>query len=117
MPIFRMIVICGILACASITLSPGASLEGPAHGQEIFVIVKGVTSPMATFGLLKHLSQIPGVATVQFNLYKGLADLTLQPGAQVSDDQIRQAILSASYTPGDITRGNDPDDGGHPRTS
>lgn len=71
--------------------------------QEVLVIVKGVTNPFAQFGLIKHLQQIPGVEQATFNLLRGLADIRLKPGAQVTDAEIRQAIRSASYTPGDIT--------------
>ena len=79
-------------------------------GQEILVVVKGVTNPFTQFGLLKHFQGIPGADDVHFNLLRGVADIKLKPGAQVSDDEIRRAIRDASYTPGDITRRTIPAD-------
>lgn len=79
-------------------------------GEEILAVVKGVTNPFTQFGLIQHFRRIPGVDDVHFNLLHGLADIKLKPGAQVSDDEIRRAIRSASYTPGDITRHSIPAD-------
>ena len=70
--------------------------------REAIVVVKGVAVPFSVFGIIKRLEQIPGIEHVSFNLSQGLADILVKPGAQVSDDEIRQAVVDASYTPGDI---------------
>lgn len=85
------------------------ALAGPARaagqiGDQVQVTVMGVVAPYSTFGLIKHLMGIPGVARVQFNLLHGVADMQLQAGAVVTDEQIRAAVRSASYTPGKIRR-------------
>lgn len=64
--------------------------------------MNGVAVPFSVFGIIKRLKEIPGVEHVSFNLSQGLADIRVKPGAQISDDQIRQAVVDASYTPGDI---------------
>lgn len=111
--------LCAAINCEVSISCYGAGQPDARRRQEVFVIVKGVTNPFATFGLLKHLEQIPGVEHVTFSLLHGLADLRLKPGAQVTDAEIRQAIRSASYTPGDVTWssggppvGNEPEVGG-----
>jgi copper chaperone CopZ len=71
-------------------------------GREVLVTVKGVTYPFATFGIVKRLEQMPGVEHVTFDLKDGLADVKLKPGAEVTDDQLRDAVKNASYTPGNI---------------
>lgn len=73
-------------------------------GQEVLVVVKGVATPFSVFGLIKRFGQIPGVQQVSFDLSRGLADIRLKPGAEVTDAQFRRAVQSASYTPGDIRR-------------
>jgi hypothetical protein len=88
----------GLLALA---LAGAAGMAAPAGG-EAEVTVMGVVAPFATFGLTKHLMGIPGVAQVRFDLLHGIAHMRLQPGAVVTDEQIRAAVRSASYTPGDI---------------
>ena len=74
----------------------------PAIGAEVLLVVKGVATPFSEFGLIHHLSQIPGVRTVHFDLLHGLADVKLKPGATISDEDFRRAIRGASYTPGPI---------------
>ncbi len=86
-------------------------LAGPARaatpdaaqpGGTALMTVMGVVAPYSTFGLLKHLTGIKGVKEVHFDLRHGLARVQLQPGAVVTDEQLRAAVRSASYTPGDI---------------
>ncbi len=72
------------------------------QGGEALMVVKGVTSPFATFGLLKHLNGIPGVERVDFSLRSGVADVKMKPGATVTAQQLRDAVHSAAYTPGEI---------------
>lgn len=81
---------------------PALSATPSSSGDEAQVIVKGVAVPYSVFGIIKRLEQIPGVANVSFDMRHGLADIKLNPGAHVTDDQLREAIKNASYTPGDI---------------
>jgi hypothetical protein len=89
----------GLLLAATFAGTAAAAQE---QGGEVVMVVKGVVAPYATFGLLKHLGGIPGVAAVTFNLLHGTADIKLKPGASVTDQQLRDAVISAAYTPGDI---------------
>lgn len=93
----------GLIAALGAAVPALADAPAPPAG-EALVTVMGVVTPYATFGLLKHLDGIAGVATVTFDLATGVADVHLRPGATVTDDQFRAAIRSASYTPGDIRR-------------
>ena len=79
---------------------PGAG----GQGGSVEMTVLGVVSPGATFGLTRHLLGIPGVRSMRFDLQHGLATMQLAPDAMVTDDQLRAAVRSASYTPGDIRR-------------
>lgn len=92
------------LLVVTLAAEPALADTSAADSREAFVTVMGVVSPYATFGLLKHLSGIPGVASVTFDLAHGIADVHLRPGASVTDQQFRDAIRSASYTAGDIRR-------------
>lgn len=93
----------GMAAAAFLALAATGTAGANEPGGEALVVVKGVVSPGSSFGLLKNLGAIKGVADVRFNLLHGLADVRLQPGAVVTDDQLRAAVRSASYTPGGIT--------------
>lgn len=97
-------VLAGLLLAATFA---GTGMAAQEQGDEVLMVVKGVVAPGATFGLLKHLGEISGVASVSFNLLHGLADIKLKPGASVTDQQLRDAVFSAAYTPGDIHRRTD----------
>ncbi len=93
----------GLLAGGLLLLATGTAAVAEETGCEAQMIVKGVVAPGATFGLLKHLGGLPGVEQVHFDLLHGIARVQLRPGATVTDEQLREAVRSASYTPGDIT--------------
>ena len=78
--------------------------EAPVPGGTVEMTVLGVVSPSATFGLTRHLLGIPGVRTMRFDLQHGLATMQLAPDAMVTDEQLREAVRGAAYTPGDIHR-------------
>lgn len=101
--IWRTLTLCMCMYFLMTLQSYGADETKSGQAQDVLVIVKGVTNPFTQFGLIKHLEQIPGVKHVTFNLLHGLAEIRLKPGAQVTAAEIRQAIRSASYTPGTIT--------------
>ncbi len=90
-----------VAAFALATLLGGAA---PSSGETVEMIVLGVVSPGATFGLTRHLLGIPGVQQMRFDLQHGLATMHLAPGAVVTDAQLRDAVRGAAYTPGDIHR-------------
>ncbi len=71
---------------------------------EALATVWGVVAPGSTFGLLKNIEAIPGVSSAKFDLLHALATIRIRPNAVVTDDQIRAAVKSASYTPKEIRR-------------
>ncbi len=73
-----------------------------AGDQCVTVQVRGVAIPFTAFGILKRLHQIPGVTRVRFNLTTGLAIVSLRKGARLTDQELREAVIDASYTPGKI---------------
>ncbi len=90
---------------ASQSRSSAATLQQPqamAMGGAVKVQVFGVAIPFTSFGIIHRLKTVPGVANVRFNLRQGEAILTLEPGAYVTDEMLRDAVRDASYTPGKI---------------
>ena len=89
-----------------------ALLAGPvraAHAivpvcNEVQMTVWGVITPGSTFGLIKNFESIPGVDGASFDLRHAIATVRFQPGANVTDDQLRAAVRSASYTSREIHR-------------
>lgn len=91
-----------LFICLKAPLVLGADPRGTASEREALVIVKGVATPFSVFGLIRRFNQMPGVESMTFDLSQGLADVKFKPGATVSDEDIRQAVRNASYTPGSI---------------
>ncbi len=91
----------GLMALAALFLAAAAPAP---DGGELRIVVMGVVAPSSTFGLNKHLLGIPGVRDVHFDLLHGIAAMHIAPGAVISDEQLRAAVRSASYTPGEIRR-------------
>lgn len=89
-------------AAMALALAGPAAARAAEPGGLALMTVMGVVAPFSTFGLLKHLTGIKGVKEVHFDLQHGLARVQLLPGAVVTDKQLRDAVRSASYTPGDI---------------
>lgn len=109
LPLLSLLLLHPAIAQAADTVAsnpqPPPSVATPdalAPAGEVLVVVKGVASPFATFGIVKGLSKMPGVAHVHFNMQRGLADIVLKPGARLSDEEIRRVVRTASYTPGEI---------------
>lgn len=92
-------------ACVVTFLWIGGLLSGASASEaprEALATVKGVAMPFSVYGIVASLQQIPGVDHVSFDLTHGLATIRLKPGATVTDEQIRRAIIHASFTPGAI---------------
>lgn len=94
--------VAAVIICLRCVVALGADSPTAAHKPEVLIVVMGVTTPFATFGLIHRFEQIAGVESVTFNLLHGIADVTLRPGAVVTDDEFRRAVRNASYTPGPI---------------
>ena len=93
-----------LAACLAAASARGADVPMTAPCGVAMVTVWGVIAPVATFGLIKNLEAIPGVAEASFDLRHALATVRIKPGATVTDDQLRAAVRSASYTPREIAR-------------
>ena len=71
--------------------------------RQIIVRVDGASCPFCAFGLEKRLGQIEGVSDVKLEMKEGKVIVTLEEGAVVSEEAIRQAVDDAGFTPREIT--------------
>lgn len=79
-----------------------AFLAQAQDSQQVIIEVLGTSCPFCAFGLEKTLGEIKGVADVKIELKAGKAIVTLQKGAKISEDALRQAVDDAGFTPGKI---------------
>lgn len=62
------------------------------------VKVNGMACPFCAYGIEKKLKALPGARDVKVDLEKGLATFET-PSGGVSEQQIKQAIKDAGFTP------------------
>ncbi len=98
--------ILGSLICPALWLLAGTSRtsaqESTADGKQAVVTVQGMQCPFCAYGIQKQLKKLRGVKTVEVELEKNQAIVTLEPDAKVTDKDIQQAIRKAGFTPGKI---------------
>jgi len=86
--------------------------QGGVHAQlatssdpprQIIIRVDGASCPFCAFGLEKRLGKIEGVNHVKLEMKEGKVIVTLEEGASVSEEALRQAVDEAGFTPREIT--------------
>ena len=75
----------------------------PDSAQQIIVRVDVASCPFCAFGLEKRLGHLEGVADVRLEMKAGKVIVTLQKGATVSEQALRQAVEEAGFTPREIS--------------
>ncbi len=75
----------------------------PDSAQQIIVRVDGASCPFCAFGLEKRLGHLEGVSDVRLEMKAGKVIITLQKGATVSEQALRQAVEEAGFTPREIS--------------
>ncbi len=97
-----------LMFAASLVFGQGVPLlaqqtSPPDSAQQIIVRVDGASCPFCAFGLEKRLGHLEGVADVRLEMKAGKVIVTLQKGATVSEQALRQAVEEAGFTPREIS--------------
>jgi len=64
--------------------------------------IYGMTCPFCVYSLEKELGKLSEVKQVMISLKLNKARLTLQEGAHLDSDTLKETVLKAGYTPGDV---------------
>lgn len=80
------------------TLIMGLAGAAPASGERYALEVKGLACPFCAYGIEKKLKGLEGVESVQVDIEKGRVVVTAASQAQLSGDQLRQAVKDAGFT-------------------
>jgi len=75
--------------------------EGPP---QIEVTILGMSCPFCAYGAEKKLKKLDGVVELEIVLETGLATLTMEEGADVSNDTLRDTVTDAGFEVSRITR-------------
>ncbi|MCI0666684.1 MAG: heavy-metal-associated domain-containing protein [Methylococcaceae bacterium] len=67
--------------------------------EAIYVLqVDGLACPFCTYGIEKNLSEIQNVKNIDVDLKNARILVTMHNDAQLSEQQVRQAVLDAGFT-------------------
>ncbi len=96
---------CRVVLMILLTVSPVLSqpLSENNASQQVVVRVDGASCPFCAFGLEKRIGRIEGVVDVKIELKAGKAIVSLEEGATISEDALRQAVKEAGFTAREIT--------------
>lgn len=113
MPIvIGVLVLTAAWGCASVpTPQPSAgSSDGLSTPQamskesepQAVVQIKGMACPFCTYNIQRQIQALQGVQHVEVSLEKGEAYVTLSKQNPPTEDQLRAAVESAGFTPGEV---------------
>ena len=96
------------LFIVTVLLCLSASVLG-ADETVLEIDINGMTCPFCVYSLEKELGKLSEVEDVVISLKSNKARLTLREGAHIDSDTVREAVLTAGFTPGevrDVSEGN-----------
>ena len=64
--------------------------------------IDGMTCPFCVYSLEKELGKLSEVQQVLISLKSNKARLILKEGAHIDFDTLREVVLTAGYTPGEV---------------
>lgn len=71
---------------------------------QIQVTILGMSCPFCAYGAEKKLKKLDGVVELEVVLETGLATLTMEEGADVSNETLQEAVEDAGFEIAKITR-------------
>lgn len=87
-------------ACAAVTdgATPEQFSDAPLSGTAGEVHVLGLSCPLCSSNLDLVLARVPGVASAEVDLERGIAHVTFAPGRTPSARALAQAVVDAGFT-------------------
>ncbi|MBL1215181.1 MAG: heavy-metal-associated domain-containing protein [Ignavibacteriae bacterium] len=73
-----------------------------AQSNEVTVRVDGLSCPFCAYGLEKKLNDIKGVENINIDIEEGLIILKIVEGKIISEEELREKIRDAGFTPKEI---------------
>lgn len=84
-------------------LVPDVRAQDVAEKPRVKLEVDGLACPFCAYGLEKKLKKLDGVSAVEVQIEDGFVLLTLDEGADVTEEKIRNAVVDAGFTVREIT--------------
>ncbi len=86
-----------------------AGVAVPAFAQntetyKIAVRVDGLSCMFCAYSLERNFKKLDEVEEIDINVGEGIAKISLKPGTELSDEQIKDIVKNSGFTPGEIKR-------------
>lgn len=88
-------------------ISWGQAVEVQAQPRQIKVTILGMSCPFCAYGVEQKLKKLDGVEDLDVQLGTGIATLTLEEGADVSNETLKKTVEVAGFEVAGITRNFD----------
>lgn len=92
------------LALGSPGLGAQQTEEPPASARAIEVGILGMSCPFCAYGVQKKLEELEGVETLEVDLESGIATLEMAHGADLSNEELVEAVEDAGFEVATIHR-------------
>ena len=74
------------------------------HARVIQVKILGMSCPFCAYGVEQKLKKLEGVTELEVELKRGIATLTMEEGADVSNEKLRKTVDDAGFEAAAIVR-------------
>lgn len=87
------------------------SLEAVPHEapRQIEVTILGMSCPFCVYGIEQKMKSLEGVEALEVDLETGIATLTMEEGADVSNEELDRRVKKAGFEVAKITRNYESD--------
>ena len=92
----------GLMAPALAAQQEPAAKEG--EPRQIQVTILGMSCPFCAYGVQQKLQRLKGVTDLEVVLETGLATLTLEEDADISNEQLQETVKDAGFEVAKIVR-------------
>lgn len=96
------------LTVAALATPASAGAQGKAEEQpaprRIEVTILGMSCPFCAYGVEQKLKKLESVEELDVELETGIATLTLEEGADISNETLRETVKQAGFEVAKITR-------------
>lgn len=101
-----VILLCGLLlaAPAAAQQEAASSAATPETLRVIQVKILGMSCPFCAYGVEQKLKKLDGVEQLTVELESGIATLTMEAGADVSNRTLKETVEDAGFEPAAIAR-------------
>jgi copper chaperone CopZ len=87
-----------VILIIAVVLSPHARAQKVIENPDVTIAVDGLACPFCAYGLEKKLKKVDGIEDLAVQMDEGQVQIKVREGADVTEKQIRDAVVDAGFT-------------------